>query len=383
MTRRVLPLLLLLAVAPAGLAGSDEGTVRSEALNFEISMPDSIDWERGPQPDNQAVKVLFLTSYADSDPPAVCEVQLLVIPLTKDQVHMKLENLARQWSESLEGAVTNPRELKEEPDKLGDQDAFMRDVKGDYISGIAHITWYLTRMGQYAYVLYAIRTFQAVGDEQLEDEIKEIRDSFKFLKVVEVSSPKKPDKNAGKPPVPGGAGAGTKGEEIDPETIKKEKLDFDYWRFECIKPEGLLNVDTETLTESEKTNHVVAKFERTAEQTRIMIRVYAQIDKAQRWTLEQLAERYLKSFETTFPEEKQRLEPVIDKDYKKFPMAKEAIYMKLVGRRSVPETYFWYLGQCKNDRQYQIEIYVTGATGEKAWEKQIEDFIKGFKPKKK
>ena len=128
-----LPLLLLLGVAPAGLAGTDEGTVRSEALNFEISMPDSIDWERGPQPDNQAVKVLFQTEYADSDPPAVCEVQLLVIPLTKDQVHMKIENLARQWSESMEGAVTNPRELREEPDKLGGQDAFMRDVKGDYI----------------------------------------------------------------------------------------------------------------------------------------------------------------------------------------------------------------------------------------------------------
>jgi hypothetical protein len=114
-------------------------------------------------------------------------------------------------------------------------------------------------------------------------------------------------------------------------------------------------------------------------QSFIEIRIYAQSTSSQKYTLDQLSKSTLGYWEKTY---KSRLKPEID-DKHKFPMAKKAIKMKLVGRRTVPETYTWILAQCKNERQYRISIYTTGATGETIWKAQIEDFLKNLKPLKK
>ena len=76
-------------------------------------------------------------------------------------------------------------------------------------------------------------------------------------------------------------------------------------------------------------------------------------------------------------------DPKIDKKYaKKFPMAKKAIRIDLTGRRNVTIKRTWILANCKNDRQYQIEIYLTGTQGTKVFGKTIEKFLKDFKPVK-
>jgi len=382
MGRLWLAFLLLLVAAPAVRA--DDKTVRDEANNFEIAPPPDAadDWDRmTPAADRKDIKAHYKTEFADTEPRAVGEVQLIVVPLTSNYASKNLENIAALWAVSMEGSIQNPRELKEGKTTLGGEDAYFRDVQGDYGPGIAHITWYITRMGKNIYVLHMIRTFRAVGNMELEEELGQIRDSFKFLKKEVIKADPKA-KGQGGPAAPGGAGGvGAAEAGPDPELLQREKIRLDHWRLEITKPEGLLTVPPEKFDESEVKNHVVAKFERTIEQTRLMIRVYAQIEKAQTHTIEQLAETYVKYFNQTY-KEGSRLEPEIDNDYKKFPMAKSAIMMKLVGRRTVPEATYWYLAQCKNDRQYQIQIYITGATGEKQWENQIKDFLKNFKPLK-
>jgi hypothetical protein len=279
----------------------------------------------------------------------------------------------------MEGALTSPRDLKEGKATLGGQEAYFRDVKGDYQAGAGpgHITWYVTRMGKFVYVFYVIRTFKAVGDEGLEGEINAIRDSFKFLKIEEVKADPKAKGGEG-PQGPAGGGA-TEKKGPDPEQLVREEKKYDHWKLKLVKPEGLLSVEPEKFDKSEVDNHVIAKFNRQGEQTNLLIRVYAQLEKAQLYTIEQLADNYVKYFNQTY-NEKSRKEPEIEKEYKKFPLSKNAIRMKLMGRRTVPEVKYWYLAQCKNGRQYQIEIYLTGTEGEVAWKNQIEDFMKNFKP---
>jgi hypothetical protein len=234
-------------------------------------------------------------------------------------------------------------------------------------------------MGGFIYVFHVFRCFDAVNDEGLETEVAQIRDSFKFLKIIEIKADPKAKED--KPGGPAGAGAPKeKDKGPDPALLKRAEMKFDHWRFECAKPEGLLNVPPDKFDQSEKDNHLVAKLERVDEESRIMIRVYAQSEKAQQFTIQQLADRCIKYFETTY-NEKKRLAPEIDNNFKGFRLAKEAIKLKLVGQRSVSETTYWYIAQCKNERQYQIQIYFTGATAEQHWKNQIDDFMKSFKPK--
>jgi hypothetical protein len=230
-------------------------------------------------------------------------------------------------------------------------------------------------MGKFLYIFYVVRTYKAVGDAGLEEEIGKIRDSFKFLRIEVVKAD--PKAKGGDTPV-GPAGAEEK-KGPDPALLVREEKEDNYWKLKYVKPEGLLGIPPEKFDEFENANHVIAKFTRQADQTNIMIRVYAQNEKTQKYTIEQLAENYVKYFNQTY-NEKSRKEPEIDKDYKKFPLSKEGIKMKLTGRRTVPEVKYWYLAQCKNGRQYQIEIYVTGGEGEQIWKNQIDEFMKHFKP---
>jgi hypothetical protein len=377
---------LLLAALLSGsgvAAGADDIAIRDEASNFEISLPPEKagDWDKMEPKDRKDIKAHFRTVFTDTEPLATAEVQLILFPINRDLATRSLESIAKQWASSMEGCLANPRDLKEDKATLGGQEAYFRDVKGDLVndSGLGHVTWHIARMGKSLYVLHVVRTHKAVGDTGLEEEIVKIRDSFKFLKIEEVKADPKAKKGEG-PAGPAGAGAGSgKDQGPDPALLTREEMKLDYWRLKFVKPEGLLNVPPDKFDESEVANHCIAKFSRSAEQSTILIRIYAQLDKNQQYTIEQLADRSLKSFKQTF-NEKSRLPEEIEKDYKKFPMAKDAIRMKLVGRRTTPEVLLWYFAQCKNGRQYQIEVHFWGGEAERYYKSQLDDFMKSFKP---
>ncbi len=383
---RLSPPALLVATLLActvAAAPADDKSVRDEASNFEMAVPPekAADWDRvTPDEKRKDIKAHFKTEFTDTEPLAKAEVQVIVFPLRKDLATRALEAIATQWSSLMEGALTSHRDLKEGTTTLGGQEAYFRDVKGDLMTdlGAGHVTWHLARMGKFVYVFHVVRTYKAVGDEGLEEEIAKIRDSFKFLKIEQVTADPKA-KGDGSPAGPGGAGAVGAPTGPDPTLLVREEMKFDHWKVKFVKPEGLLNTPPDKFEESEMTNHVIAKFTRSADQTNIMIRVYAQLEKAQKYTIEMLAENTVKYFNQRY-NEKSRKPPEIDKDYKKFPLAKSAIMMKLIGRRTVPEQMLWYIAQCKNGRQYQIEIHMTGSEGEKVWKNQVDDFMKSFKP---
>jgi hypothetical protein len=376
---------LLLLLLPSLVFAGKDSLVRDEEHNFEISMPpNSIDWEKIPLPKDKTmahIRAHFQTEYADTDPPATCDVNLMVVPLSKLWARMSLREVAMQWQSQMEGNLSNKREVRDGPRKLGGQDCYYRDLKGEFIAGVAHVTWYLGKMGNYLYAIHVFRTYHAVGDDMLEEEITDIIKSFKYLKVIKVKAHKKAPKKAKPPEVGpgGGGGGGGQADRVDPEKIKREKVTLSHWRLEAVKPKEMFNIDPGQFSKSEKANNVIAKFNRRMAQSFIEIRIYAQSSSSQRYTLDQLAKSTLGYWEKTY---KSRLKPEID-DKHKFPMAKKAIKMKLVGRRTVPETYTWILAQCKNERQYRISIYTTGATGETIWKAQIEDFLKNLKPLKK
>ncbi|MHC4971942.1 MAG: hypothetical protein ACYTG3_06390 [Planctomycetota bacterium] len=377
--------LLLLLFLPSTLFAGKDALVKDEEHNFEISMPpNSIDWVRFPVSKDKSrahIRAHFQTEYADTDPPSTCDVQLMVVGLTKQWARQSLDRIAMQWQPQMEAALASKRDIKEGKKKLAGQEFYYRDMKGEFIAGVGHITWYLGRMGKYLYSIYILRTYKAVDDDMLEEEIDDILKSFKYLKVIAVKADKKA-KSKGKPPEVGpggGGGGGAATDRVDPDKIKREKVKLAHWRLELVKPKEMFNIDPLQFSKSEKSNNVIAKFNRRVQQSFVEIRIYAQSTTSQKYTLDQLAKSTLKFWEKTY---KNRLKPEIDEKYK-FPMAKKAIKMRLVGRRTVPETYTWILAQCKNDRQYRISIYTTGATGEQIWKAQIEDFLKNIKPLKK
>lgn len=376
----LLPALLACPFAVTA-AGTDDKSVHDEASNFEMALPPEKagDWDRMPvAEDRKDLKAHFKTEFTDTEPLATAEVQVILFPLKKDLATRGLDAIAGQWSSVMEGSITNPRDLKEGKTTLGGQEAYFRDVKGDLAAdgGAVHVTWHVARMGKFVYLFYVVRRYKAVGDEGLEAEIGKIRDTFKFLKIEEVKADAKAKGDG--PAGPAGAG-NEKAKGPDPELLVREEIKIDHWKVKFAKPEGLLSTPPEKFDEFETNNHVIAKFTRQGDQTNILILVFAQLEKTQKYTIEQLAESYVKNFKQRY-NEKSRKEPEIEKDYKKFPLSKDAITMKLTGRRTVPELTFWYLAQCKNGRQYQIQIYLTGAEGEKVWKNQVDDFMKSFKP---
>ncbi|HEX5137246.1 MAG TPA: hypothetical protein VFY93_09750 [Planctomycetota bacterium] len=368
---------------PRIASAADQATVRDEASNFEISLPPGKegDWDKIEDKERKDIKAHFKTEFVDTEPLATAEVQVIIFPMNRDLAARSLESIAKQWSSAMEGSLANPRDGAEGKTTLGGQEAYFRDIKGDLVagSGLGHVTWHITRMGKSFYILHVVRTHKAVGDTGLEEEIGKIRDSFKFLKIEEVKPDPKAKKGEG-PGGPAGAAAGSEKEKgPDPEQLARAEMKLDYWLLKFVKPEGLLNTPPEKLDESEKANHCVAKFNRSVDQSSVLVRIYAQNEKNQQFTIEQLAERSLKSFKETF-NEKSRLPEEVDKDYKKFPGAKDAIRLKLVGRRNTPEVIYWYLAQCKNGRQYQIEIHFWGGEAEKFYKVQIDDFMKNLRP---
>jgi hypothetical protein len=372
---RYLALFLPLLLAPA-FAG-DEGVVKSEEFNFEIRTPKySVDWEVkevDKEREKAGTKCHFRTMFADSDPPTYADIHVSVTPMPKEYLRMGLNKIAKKWSDAMEGHLQNKRERSENAGKLGGQDCWIVDVQGDYIAGVHQRTWMLTKMGKYMYMIYVDRNYKAVGDEDLEDEVQEILKSFKFLRIEKVE--KHSEGKAG--PGVGDGGPTAKEKKIDPELLKKERFKEPFWRFQLEKPEGLVKLD---LSENEAKTDTKYKFQRDLEGARLMIRVYAQTEKAKKWTIDQLVDHKLDYFKK---EVKVAKDPKIDKKHK-FPMSKKAVKVDLVGRgKTTTIRRTWILVQCKNDRQYQIEIYLTGTNGPTVFGKTIELFLKKFKPFKK
>jgi hypothetical protein len=375
----------LLFLAAAGLAGpGGDGTLTNEEANFTIALP-SIDWkfeEVGKDASRAYVKAHLSTEYADSDPPARADVQVWVVPLSKDFAAATPKMLAEKWKDNVEATLTNTRDLVEGEGTLGGAKCWSRSIKGEAMAGVGHVSWDLALMGKNAYVLYVSRTYQAVDDEDLAAEIAKVKASFKFLREEKVAADKDAPKQGGAAPGPAGAGGGAK-VEVDPALLQREELEETHWRLKYVKPQGMLKADPLKFEEGDRNLGMIANLSASGEQTGLTIRVYAATEATQKYTLDQLLETRLKWFQDRYPDEKKRLPPEINKNYKKFPMVDEGYYAKLVGRRVQPETTCWYLLQCKNDRQYQVEIYLVGATAEQIYKQQIEDFLKGFKPQRK
>jgi hypothetical protein len=358
--------------APARVAfpGGGVGVLRDAEFNFEIAIP-SDEWMELPLSEDESrahVRARLHAEWAHTDPPATCDINLMVVPLTRRWARQSPDEIAMQWQPQMEGGLSSPRELKHGEAKLGGQDCYYRDVKGEHYGGVGHVTWYLGKMGDFAYTLHVSRTCEAVGNTQLEREIREIIDSFKYLEVIEIEAEEDEAEEAF--PEAG---------RIDAESVKRRKITRTYWRLEAVKPKDVLNIDPQQFSKRERANNVIAKFQRRLPHSFLQIRIYAQSATSQRYTLDQLARNTLQHWEKIYST---RLEPEIDEEYE-FPMAERAIKMRLVGRRTVPETYTWILAQCTNDRQYRISVYTTGATGERVWKAQIEDFLENLRPLKK
>ena len=368
-------LFLVLAATPDVARPDDEGLVRDETLNFEVRLPpDSIDWKIEPIPEalrKQGHAVWFRTVFADSDPEASADFKLIVLPLHRDFVRMDIAKISTRWAEGMESHLSNPRDRKESSGKFGEVEYRMVDVKGDYLAGIHRRTWIVAKNGKLLYLIYVDRSYRAVSDDLVEEEVQAILKSFRFLKVLKVEKHAKGTKQGAVPDAGGPAG-----KKIDPELIKKERFKEPFWRFSCVKPEGLLN---KKLSEDNKKRNMKYFFGADKQGSRLWMMIYAQTDKAKRYTLEQLMDQRLTWWKS---EVKVSKEPKIDKKYR-FPLAKKALRIDLVGRVNTTRKRTYIFADCKNGRQYILEIYYSGTQGQKLWGKTIERFIKGFKPRKK
>ena len=366
-------LLVFLAVPIA--ADEEEGVVTNEELNFYIKMPDSIDWKVekiDEAEDKRGLKAHFSTEFVDLGDGSRADVNIWVIPMSSKDTRSSVEKLAIAKQNDMESFLENPHDRKMEKTTFGKADAVEVDVKGIHTTGNFHRTWVLSRMGKYIYIFVADRWFKAIGDEDLEDEIKEARDSFKFLEERKIAKHKEGGK-AGKGPG-GPAGSVKKAEDIDPELLKEETIQNDFWRFKCIKPTNILR---KKVTAEDLKRGTRLKFERRIESGYVMIEVLVQSKATARYTIEQLADQYEKYFKDI---SKKMKEPVVDTKYKKkFPLAKKALKVDFVGRSKtgvvVKQT--WILADCSNDRQYQLRIY-THSGGDRAFKKQIAEFLKSF-----
>jgi hypothetical protein len=346
----LLVLLLALCAAADGPAPVGDGKT------FELPVPAGDEWL--PEKPDRDAKALLKTEFADSDPKAVAEVRVMVHPLSKALAEKTLEALANDWAAAIESNFPDPTKVEEGASELGGEEAWFRDVRTDW----ARLTWHVARKNEVIFVFHVIRTNKAVDDEDLEKQVALMRASFRYL-----APPAKPGE--ARPPEP---------PRTEDEKLPRETLTFEHWRLECVKPEGLRNVPPAEFDAAETASGVKAKFERTDGQTRIMVRIYAQSAAAQKFTIEQLAGQKLKRFEEAY-DEAHRSPPARDDAWKP-PLAERAIRLVLTGRARTVQVTEWHLAQCKNDRQYQVEIYIAGDA--ERWSKEKKEILDGFRPVK-
>jgi hypothetical protein len=334
MTLRLATILVLLV--GAALCGS-EGVVRSEELNFEIRGPAG--WESVSTP---GLRAHFKTEGVD--------VQLMVH--TGDRAR-PLEKIAEHWRTTMEQDVSTVAERTVGRGTLGGDGCVVVDLKGRHDSSERHLTWMLGRRGARLYVLWIMRMDEAIGDAKREAAIETVRASFRFLREAEKKPPS---------------------EDEPPEELKAKTITHDYGRFECLKPEGLRRVLEIDATEA--ATGVVLKFDNVVEGSRCLIRVYAR--KGGKESIRQLAEDRIERFEKAYPPNRRK---PVQKDARwKLPLARKTLVLKMTALGKSKIVHRWYFAECRNQRQYQLEIFVSGG---RDWSPQVDAFLESFKPLKK
>jgi len=336
---------LFVSVTLAAPAGGR--TIRNEGLNFEISLPRELDWEQGAVASEPTCKAHFRTYFKDARTPSEASVMLLVAPARPKE---SLKEAAERLRAGLERAVTKTTSRRTTGGKLHGEPCIVVDVVGEGAPTHFHLTWRVARRGERLYVLFACRTNQAIGDPGVEKEITKIVGTFRFLRAAE-APPAKPPPPAPAAPVP------------------RKAYRLSHWRLECVKPAGLREVAPEEL---DKANDVILRFEGQAEQSRCLVRIYARLrSSSRRVATDKLARQKIERFEKKHA---QRMEPVTARW--KPPLARKGVRLELTARKLTPEVTRWYLADCRNARQYEIEIITTG----QAWEAHVTELLAGFKP---
>lgn len=216
-----------------------------------------------------------------------------------------------------------------------------------------HATSWLVRRGDVLINLHVVRAGAAAGYEDIEAEIERIRGA---LQLPPAEAPK---------PKPGEPEAAPKPAEPSP----RAEIKLPFWRLELVKPRGFARAAE--LDASEKANGVVVKLTAAGAQRRCWIRVYAR-SKKQAGRADKLLEKRRAHLLTLYDGK-----PHEDLDLPKWkpPLAKRVHRFGLVGKRKVAETWRWYVVDGRNDRQYEVEIFTTGA-----WNAEIADFLEHFRP---
>lgn len=357
----------------------EEGVFKSEELNFEIRLPeDSVDWEfkEFDKEAHKTLRVWLYSPYADSD--AYASVQVFAQKMPSAMVRKKLEKIADKWQSSLEGDLANPRKRKDGIDQWAGVDTYHCDVEGDVGSGIHTRRWLLLRNGEYLYTIIVDRHLGATKDEDLGAEIEAILKSFKFGEIRKLKGDRKV-KEDDAPETPGGKkGDNKKTEPVgDPEKLKEAPFQMDFWRFKCVKPANVLE---QALSENDTKNAIKVWWVGEVNTVRLGIRVYVWSLKNKTFTLDKLVETRKEAFKKRVKDQK---EPKLDEHYaKQVQQAKKAYLLELLGRSTRRERWIYLMAECKNDRQYMVEIYSMGDTSDKVWGKAIDAFLKSFEPLK-
>ncbi|MFQ5844351.1 MAG: hypothetical protein ACE5JG_05105 [Planctomycetota bacterium] len=368
------PVLLLLAL-PLLAQDDDEGEVLSnEELNFSMRTPND-DWVIMPGDPERQNYAYFLTEYAvdPSELEARGELRLQVLPLPRKWLKRSLASFAMEWKDVYEGHLANPRDRKETSGTLGGQESLTIDVTGDWGAGEGRRTYTLCKYGQHLYILMADRTFKAVRDEDLAEELDTIRKSFRFLREIKPGAAK--GAKAVTPLVPGAEGDTPKpgSKEVDPALLKRKEIDGGFWRFKCVKPAGFLQ---QTVSAQEATQHKLkfAWVYHAKGGAQILIRLFADSTKSKQQTIKQWA----KSIEKQFVQGYKDHQPAEVDDKFKMARAKDAIRLILVGRKGQVVHFEWLLIEGRNDRQYRIMIMST-ASAHRTFKRQIDEFRSSFK----
>ncbi|MEM8885468.1 MAG: hypothetical protein AAGD14_15490 [Planctomycetota bacterium] len=380
----LLPLLIAAAFAVTGLAtgtavadDAKEGVVHSKDLNFEIRLPeDSVDWEVkpiDPDKDDKRLRAHLYTEFADSA--SYASVHIYAQKMPGSMVRKKIGRIADDWRKYLEGDLENQSDRKEIIEDWAGVETYKAQLKGIRGTGPHFRRWFLTRNGSFLYTIIVNQHGEAVKDDAIKEEIDAILKNFKFLEIRKL----KGDRKTKKADAPGGdeGGKSDEGPKGDPEKLKEKKIESSFWRFKAVKPQGML---VQEITDKNAENGIKAYWQGDINNVRAGVRIYAWSLKDKKFTLDKLLESKQKWWKDRV---KSSLEPKLNKKYKHGKLTKKGYRAEFIGRSTRRERWIYLLLECKNDRQYQVEIWTMGDTRDKTWGKKIDKFIKSFEPLKK
>jgi len=276
------------------------------------------------------------------------DVRLRVL---KVDAGVTVAQLTERWRPKLETYVREPKGRTVKTEKLGGRPCATVDVRGVWEHGTIHVTWSVALHGKKAYVFWVQRFNEAVDDKDLAADVAKCRASVRLPVDAPAAKPK---------PEP------------------RDVLRFKFWKLTCVKPAGMKLDHKRSF--SETANQLVLKLTASKGQTFCMIRVYAhRRDLPGHRPLDELVAARLAYFEKTY---ERREKPEQGRRWK-IPLVKKSHTLRLVGKRTTVQVTRWFLAECKNGCQYQVEIYAAGTGAEALYKSATDDFLKSFKPTRK